>query len=482
MQKQAPTFGRVLVMTVFALSCFGLMVFLWLSFGGTTPLKPVGYRIQVVFPEATQLAVQGDVRVGGVPVGQVVAKERAPGGRGTLTTIELENRYAPIGADARAMLRTKTLLGETYVELTLGRPDAPKLREGARLLDGQVRDGVQLDEILGALDKPTRAAFRTWQREFGRAVRDRGAGLNGVLGDLPQFTGDATDVLDQLDEDGREVSVLVRETGRVLGALSRRPERLRSLVSSSAGVFGATARRHEALADTISILPTFMRELRATLTRTDAFAAEADPVVRALRPAVDELRPAIDATRGLAPDLGSVARRVPELAATARSGLPAATEVIDGLRPLLGATGPMLSELNPILEWLEYNQNLTMALFNAPAGLAYTVPSDDPGTSVGRVLRSLAPQGMESIAAWPQRLPIDRGNAYLSPTAHQGRRYAHEMIQPSWDCANTGRGAFTTGKHDTSDPPSCWTAGWPGRKEGPGQLPHIERADYSHGP
>jgi hypothetical protein len=152
--------------------------------------------------------------------------------------------------------------------------------------------------------------------------------------------------------------------------------------------------------------------------------------------------------------------------------------VIGGLRPLLQATGPLLSELNPILEWLEYNQSLTISLFNAPAGLSYTIPPDSPN-DVGRVLRSLAPAGLESFALWRDRLPNHRGNAYLHPTAHQGRRFAHEMIQPSWDCNNSGRGEFTTGKRDTNDPPSCWTSGWPGRGEGPGQFPRIQRADYS---
>ena len=55
MQKQTPTFGKILVMVLFALSCFGLLLFLWLSFGGSVPLKPKGYRFQVAFPEATQL-------------------------------------------------------------------------------------------------------------------------------------------------------------------------------------------------------------------------------------------------------------------------------------------------------------------------------------------------------------------------------------------------------------------------------------------
>ncbi|MCW3049898.1 MAG: virulence factor Mce family protein, partial [Solirubrobacterales bacterium] len=66
MQKQAPTLGRLLVMVIFALSCFGLLLFLWLSFGGPVPLKPQGYRFKVAVPEATQLGLEADVREAGV--------------------------------------------------------------------------------------------------------------------------------------------------------------------------------------------------------------------------------------------------------------------------------------------------------------------------------------------------------------------------------------------------------------------------------
>src|SRR5918911_2392342 len=116
MPKQAPSIGRILAMAVFALSCFGILLFLWLSFGGPVPLKPKGYRFTVAFPEATTLAKEADVRISGVPVGKV--KDLRPDTRTGLTdvTIELQHQYAPIPSNTRAMLRQKTLLGETYVE------------------------------------------------------------------------------------------------------------------------------------------------------------------------------------------------------------------------------------------------------------------------------------------------------------------------------------------------------------------------------
>src|SRR5216110_141265 len=145
MQKTAPTFGRLAAMVVFALSCFGLLLFLWLSFGGPVPLKPKGYRFQVAFPEATQLGPEADVRIAGVTVGKVVAKERDPRSNRTLATIEMQRRYAPVPDDTRAILRQKTLLGETYVELSPGTPGAPKLKEGARLPAGRVQGTVEFD-------------------------------------------------------------------------------------------------------------------------------------------------------------------------------------------------------------------------------------------------------------------------------------------------------------------------------------------------
>src|ERR687895_1540814 len=107
-------------MLTFSLSVFGLLIFLWLSFGGPIPLKPEAYRLKVKFPEAATLAVEADVRLAGVNVGKVKKKELDKGGARTIVELELEERYAPIPRDTRATLRQKTLLGETYVELSTG--------------------------------------------------------------------------------------------------------------------------------------------------------------------------------------------------------------------------------------------------------------------------------------------------------------------------------------------------------------------------
>src|ERR687894_1873401 len=104
MQKQAPTVGRLLVMVGFALSCFGLLLFLWLAFGGPIPLKPKGYQMNVSFAEGTQLAVEADVRVSGVPVGKVKTVEPNPRTGRSEATIQIEERFAPIPKNTQAIL------------------------------------------------------------------------------------------------------------------------------------------------------------------------------------------------------------------------------------------------------------------------------------------------------------------------------------------------------------------------------------------
>src|SRR5947199_10662617 len=122
MQTGSPKVSRIVTMVLFALSCVGLLLFLWLSFGGTIPFNPQGYRVKVALPNAFDLADQADVRIAGVTVGKVVEKQISPHQNGTLATLQIDNQYAPIRKNAQAILRTKTLLGETYVQLTPGSP------------------------------------------------------------------------------------------------------------------------------------------------------------------------------------------------------------------------------------------------------------------------------------------------------------------------------------------------------------------------
>ena len=100
MIKESPSIGRLGVMVAFTLSCFGLLLFLWLSFGGPVPLKPEGYRVEASFREANMLVEEAEVRIAGLKVGRVKAKRADVKNNAPIGEMEIDHEFAPILEDA----------------------------------------------------------------------------------------------------------------------------------------------------------------------------------------------------------------------------------------------------------------------------------------------------------------------------------------------------------------------------------------------
>ena len=409
MQKQAPTLGRVLVMAGFALSCFGLLLYLWISFGGSFPLKPEGYRFHVRFTEATQLAQQADVRISGVPVGKVVKLELGPGGT-TDATIELDERYAPIPRDARAILRQKTLLGETYVELTPGNRRSGMLPEGGVLPRGQVQRTVELDEIFRSLDEETRRDFQVWMQSAAAALRGRGQDFNDFLGNLAPFETNTSELLKILNRQEPAVRSFVRDTGAVFDAFSRDGPALTSLIRNSNAVFRTVAERNEALQAFFRALPTFERESRLTVERFDRFARNANSLVTQMRSVARELSPTLEALDRLAPPFRDFFVDLGPLITASYRGLPAFSRFLDDLRPSLGQLDPFTRAFNPVLRFISaYLPEIDAFFAN------FTAATNARTVSGAGYLRGMAAFSPEGLALYPERLASNRANAYRAP-------------------------------------------------------------------
>jgi len=447
MNTEGPTLGRLFVITGFALTCFCLLLFLWLAFGGPIPLKPQGYRVQVAFTDAPTLATEADVRTAGVKIGRVVKKELAPsGGNKTIATIELDAKYAPMKADARAILRQKTLLGETYVELTTGSRDAPDIAEGGRLRAGQVAQAVEFDELFSIFDKPTRKAFQQWMASSARAGAGRGRDLNDALGNLPVFAENAGGVVDVLDDRRAALRDLVRNTGRTFEELTADEDALTELTQRNAELFGELSERRESLAASIRILPTFLDESKLTLARLRTFSVNTEPLIRDLDPVLDDLQPTLVSLRRLSPDLENLFENVNPLISAGGEGLPALSRILRGLDPTLAATGPFLQQLNPLLRFLELNQAKVTDFLNIGPAAIGGVRTPPPGSkSNGHVLPQIILAGSESLPAL-KRSTGNRGNAYRAPN---NRRDPNKLILPTFDCNNAG------GEKGPTNTPGC---------------------------
>ncbi len=478
MQKQAPSLGRILVALGFALSCFGLILFLWVAFGGPIPLQPYDYKITAYFPEATQLAQESDVRIGGVSVGKVKSIELAPpdervnGKDTTEATIEIDPQYAPISTNARAILRQKTLLGETYVELTSGsEPDgnpAPvslgsaatatdtashpvqAIPEGGTLGVSRTEEATQIDEIFNALDKQTRTAFQDWLQNAAVAIKGRGLDLNDALGNLGPFASDASNILKVLHRQQSSLDGLVRDTGTVFNALSERDHELAGAITGSNTTFQAIASEDQALRQTFQILPTFQRESLATLQRLDTFQADTDPLVKKLLPVAKDITPTLHSVRQLSHPLRSLFVDLNPLITAAKQGFPATSRFLTALRPTLEALDPFLANLNPVISFLKtYKKDATNFLTNPETGfstLSNAGVADPPAPRFSlRVATYISP---ETLSIYPNRLATNRGAAYFPPDAIIAQGAARKGIFPNWDCKNTD---YTPVTQDTDE-------------------------------
>ncbi len=453
MVKETPRILQLAAMVVFTMSCFGLLLFLWLAFGGSIPLKPEGYRLKVAFPEAATLAEEADVRLAGVNIGKVKQKQLEAKGARTLVELELDEQFAPIRRDTRAILRQKTLLGETYVELSPGGSRARMLEDGERLPNEQVDPTTELDEIFAAFDEPTRKAFQDWVKELARAIDGRSGDLNSALGNLEGFAVDGATLLQELDEQDVALRRLVKNTGVVFGAINEREGALGELISNANETFAATAARDDALAETIAVFPTFLDESKATLARLGRFSTDTRPLVNRLKPAADDLGPTVRDLGDLAPDLEGLFRDLPPLIRSGRRGLPDLERFLAGADPLLEAAHVFLPELNPILAELNYHQ-VTVAAFisNAAADLIGDFGGQRYQTQVGII-------EPKSFVGFPERHrpKNERGNAYVLPNG-EVRGRALGVYQESFDCKPAGgeRKDPVDGPLPTDKQPACF--------------------------
>src|SRR5215217_2933785 len=501
MQTHAPSIGRILVAVGFTLSCFALLLFLWVTFGGPVPFKPESYRFTVDFPEAITLQKEADVRIGGVSVGKVKELSLAPEDEchsdpstcnATRATIEIDPQYAPISSDAEAILRQKTLLGETYVELTTGSQvepgessgdvqaqsssidvgqisgdDAPhSIPEGGHLAQTQVQDQTQIDEIFQGFDEQTREAFQSWMQNAAIAVNGRGLDLSDAFGNLGPFASDASDVLGTLRRQEQSLRTLVHDTGDVFAALTDHDQALAGAIVGANRTFGALASQSRALSDTFKIFPTFENEARLTLNRLKPFAEDARPLFRDLKPVARDLSPTLRDVRRLAPEAKTLFENLDPLIKASATGLPSLSSILRELRPVMDHLDPFLANFNPLIRWLDYQAPVVGDfLANPSSSTADFLPFQSQQSAPLHLSRQMTIFTSESLSIYQSRLKTNRGNGYLQPFAI-GNPYSNTQAEtfPSHDCDNTsnfpGGGSVTGGlgsgqvtKSPASSPP-----------------------------
>ncbi|MGH2853440.1 MAG: MlaD family protein [Solirubrobacteraceae bacterium] len=438
MQKRAPTLANILVIVLFALSCFGLLLFLWESFGGPLPLKPKGYRFTVELSRALALGEQSDVRISGVKVGHVVSLVEHSNGLNDVT-VEMEHQYAPVPANDRMILRQKTLLGETYLELLPQHPAARALPDGGQIPATQVEPAVTLDDILSSLDPKTRAAFKVWQQTLAASFNGRGEQINSDFAELEPFVESANKLVTILASQEGALRATVHNTGVVFDALTERDHQFRGLIENGERTFHALAASSAQFADAFRALPTFERRGAATLREFDSLSAAASPVLDQARAWEREFTPLLEGVRTFTPPFNSLLTNVGPFSSASKRGLPAFEQVLSLLKPLLGNASPTLRNFDPFLKFTgEYVPELQSFLANVTAATeAHNKNSDTSNQQLQHYLRGLVTINPESLAVYNKRIGTNRANPYFQPGAFRLLDNGGLQVFSTAACANS---------------------------------------------
>ncbi|MCW3063883.1 MAG: Mammalian cell entry related domain protein [Solirubrobacterales bacterium] len=302
--------AEIILSGLLVLAVIGVFVALALRSPRGLPL--LGYRTYyAVVPDTGNMRVHGEVRTGGVRVGEVTGIG-VDHGKARLR-LKMDPGAGSFPADTQAEVRGKGLLGARYLALIPGH-SAQTLESGAVIGPGKEPITLSVPDALDTFDRQTRGGLHSVVTELGRGVLGRGSQLNDAI---------------------RAARPASDQWLRLTSAILARPGSVRRLVPSFAGASTALdASKNDLVAmfrpATNALLP--FADHRA---QTQAALDVAPPALAAAQPAFVEGRRLLSSIQALA--------------AAANHSLPLASGALSASNRLLTVAPPALRAATPLL-------------------------------------------------------------------------------------------------------------------------------------
>jgi phospholipid/cholesterol/gamma-HCH transport system substrate-binding protein len=284
----------------FAAACVIGLGFIALNMGLRGPWSNE-FALNAEFASANGLVPQAEVRVSGVHVGTVLTITDAPDGA-TLVRMALQPGI-PLRRDTRAVIRPKTLLGEKFVELVRGKGSQEAyLGNGTTIPKAQTGQAIEIDDILNAMDAPTRKAMSESFRQLGIAFDSRQQDVGAALPALDTTVANLRPLARVGESRQQELDRILTNLNTIMQALADEQDQLGHLVNSGDTVMSAIASRDQALAGTVRNGAAVFGSLdqafsgvtaadRASLQKSPATIAAGRRTLALTNPRVDQLLP-----------------------------------------------------------------------------------------------------------------------------------------------------------------------------------------------
>lgn len=227
-----------------------LLVYMSLRIGGIKFGRAEGYTLYVDFDSAAGLDKDAAVRVAGVEVGRV--KEITLKNNKAHLVLEIKPGVR-VGKDFTAVLTTKGLLGEKYLELVPGSPTAPPLKEGDQITRTTSYADMDklitvLSDVAGDVKQVTESLSKVLGgpegeqslRNIVKNIEEISLRVNGIIAKNDEKLSDILKNLDEfsalLKNDGPTISAELKLAAKNLNeALVKTSNNLNSMIDENRG-------------------------------------------------------------------------------------------------------------------------------------------------------------------------------------------------------------------------------------------------------
>ena len=281
-------------------------------------------------PNAHGVVPGDDVRIAGVPVGRIMSIKL--NGTTPILVVQIDSKYAPVYANARAQLRPNTPLEDMYLDI-VSRGSRSAARLGARSILAAERTEAPVDigVVLDVFNSDVRPHMATALTQLAAGLKDHGQQLEETLTDLAPVLRSVRGLTIEMSERQALTSALVHNLKVMTQTLARRDSQLTGLIHNAGATFqtvGANA----------SSLEQLLPELSRTLLDLPPAFAEVRAASQALEPATTAMLP----VAGALPDGLSALQRFATVEEPAAQAL---RTTVPGLTTLLSDTIPVSDNL-----------------------------------------------------------------------------------------------------------------------------------------
>ncbi|MQA12619.1 MAG: MCE family protein [Pseudonocardiaceae bacterium] len=343
-----------------ALVISALVVALGGAWGYAMASSESGYEVDFVVPSAAQVLEGSPVLIDDRKVGEV-SDLNARNGK-AIVTASVADQHTPLHEGTTTRIEWRSVLGERVVTIHPGPAQNAEIPSGA-LYEAQSAQ-IEVDQVLAALDRPTRERLSSLVEGLNETVAGREQELRATLRTAGPAVNALGEVLQAVGRDGPAIRALVTQLHAMIEPLAERQGELSNVVNNATKLTGAVAEQQSQLKkglaelpptlttaeDTLDQVPAaseatapLLEDLRPATARLPAVARNLSPVLTDLRPTVAQLRPTLVATDRLL-------RYTPGLIDTGHDVLPPVAQALDELGPAVDFLRPYTPEL---IGWMQ---------------------------------------------------------------------------------------------------------------------------------